>query len=140
MTYTLMEDDKLKDLFGRFNPELSSDSGFMARLQRNMDAVEFVKRQRMAVRRRNKTAVVVAALSGFVTGMICALIFPLIKDWLSAVSFSIPCVGVDPVTVDVRLISLICMALGTSVIVYNAYVLTLSKLSMKETASQYSHL
>ncbi len=41
-----MEEDKLKDIFKDFNPDLSSDSDFMSRLERSMKAVEIVKHQK----------------------------------------------------------------------------------------------
>ena len=39
-----MEEDKLKDLFVNYNPELPSDFSFMTRLKHNLDQVELVKR------------------------------------------------------------------------------------------------
>lgn len=38
-----MEDDKIKGLFEGFAPQLSSDSQFLDKLQRELDGVEFVK-------------------------------------------------------------------------------------------------
>ena len=38
------DDNKLKDLFASFEPELSSDAQFIARLERSMEAVEIIKK------------------------------------------------------------------------------------------------
>lgn len=35
-----MEDDKLKDLFSNYEPDLSSSFQFMTKLKKNMEAVE----------------------------------------------------------------------------------------------------
>ncbi len=74
-----MEDDKIKDLFAAFTPELTSDTGFMRRLERNMEAVEIVKRRNAEVRRSNRRAVVLAALTGFVCGVVLTLLMPFIS-------------------------------------------------------------
>ena len=62
----IMEEDKLKSLFAEFQPELSSDSLFMNRLERNMESVEIVKRRVEEMRARNRRAIAVAAIVGFI--------------------------------------------------------------------------
>ena len=44
----MQQDDNIKKLFEDFNPELSSRLDFMARLERNLDAVEIVKQHNSA--------------------------------------------------------------------------------------------
>lgn len=123
-----MEDDKIKNLFADFNPELSSDTQFMARLQRNLEAVEFVKQQSAIFRKRNKTAVVVAALSGFVVGVLTTLIFSAFDVWTSLVYLSLPLLTANPIAIDFRIIAIILAAAASCFTVYNTYVVTLSKL------------
>lgn len=85
-----MEDDKLKELFKSYNPKLSPGARFMARLERNMEAVEEIKRQVVARRRCNSIAVVVASLVGFVTGVLLTLVYPVVEAWIAGADFSIP--------------------------------------------------
>lgn len=80
-----MEDDKLRSLFADFQPELSSDRQFMSCLERNMESVEIVKRRMAEMRARNRRAVAVAAVVGFVVGFLFSLALPylngLVADW-----------------------------------------------------------
>lgn len=80
-----MEDDKLRSLFADFQPELSSDRQFMSCLERNMESVEIVKRRMAEMRARNRRAIAVAAVVGFVVGFVFSLALPylsgLVADW-----------------------------------------------------------
>lgn len=80
-----MEDDKLRSLFADFQPELSSDHQFMSCLERNMESVEIVKRRMSEMRARNRRAIAVAAVVGFVVGFLFSLALPylsgLVADW-----------------------------------------------------------
>lgn len=87
-----MDDKKLTELFSGFDPEISSDNLFMSRLQRSLDSVEIVKQHTEAVQRRQRRAMVWAAIAGFVAGVIMALISPYIIGWLSGLQFEMPAV------------------------------------------------
>jgi tetrahydromethanopterin S-methyltransferase subunit F len=76
-----MEDNQIKELFNAFEPELGATSPFMARLQRNMKAVEWVKQHQQDLKRRNRVAVAIAACCGFAMGVIFTLLFPVIDSW-----------------------------------------------------------
>lgn len=80
-----MEDDKLRSLFADFQPELSSDRQFMSCLMQNMESVEIVKRRMAEMRARNRRAIAVAAVVGFVVGFLFSLALPylsgLVADW-----------------------------------------------------------
>lgn len=78
-----MEEQELVDLFEKFNPELSSDANFMARLNSNLYAVECVKQKAAALQRKNKIALVVASVIGFVFGVIGTLCYPILMKCLS---------------------------------------------------------
>lgn len=97
-----------------------------------MEAVELVKQRSTAVRKRNRIAVMVAALSGFATGVLLTLLLPLIKDRVPTIDLNIPYIGLDSVAVDFQIIGWIAAALITTLTACNAYAITLSRLSLKE--------
>lgn len=131
-----MEEDRLKDLFSDFQPELPSSFQFMARLQKNMEAVEIVKQHNLALSRRNKLAVAIAALSGFAMGVILTLLFPLIGDWVSTFSISLPHLHVSSITVDYSFLAWIVMAGVCIITALNAYEIALAKLTPQDSLSQ----
>lgn len=132
-----MEDDKLRSLFNDFQPELSSSFQFMTKLQKNMDMVEILKQHDIALKRRNKLAVVIAAVSGFVMGVILTLLFPLIGNWVSTFSISLPHIHISSLTIDYSLVAWIVMAGVCIITALNAYEIALAKLTpkTKETIS-----
>ncbi len=83
------EDDKLKQLFDGFYPSMDSDRDFMARLTHALDSVEMIKERAIAQKRRNRCAVIAAAVVGFVTGVLFTLSMPFIctffEDLLSKI-------------------------------------------------------
>lgn len=95
-----MEDDKLKALFADFQPELSSDSLFMNRLERNMESVEIVKRRMEEMRARNRRAVAVAAIVGFVVGFLFSLTLPYLSDLVAGWQVTLPQESVMSVVAD----------------------------------------
>jgi hypothetical protein len=126
-----MEDDKLRNLFNDFQPELSSSSQFMTKLQKNMEMVEILKQHDIALKKRNKLAVVIAAASGFVMGVILTLLFPLIGDWVS--TFSVSLMHISNMTIDYSFVGWIVMAGACIITALNAYEIALAKLAPKET-------
>lgn len=126
-----MDEDRLKDLFSDYQPELSSSFQFMVRLQKNMEAVEIVKQHNLALRRRNKLAVAIAALSGFAMGVILTLLFPLIGDWVSTFSISLPHIHISSVTINYSCLAWIVMAGVCIITALNAYEIALAKLTQK---------
>lgn len=125
-----MEDDKLKDIFRNFQPELSSDNKFLDRLQKNMEVLEIVKRDASAARRRNVISLAVAALSGFVAGVIVTLLFPLISSRITETSFSIPLPGITEIMLNQQITGWILAAILSTFIAFNAYELTNAHLSI----------
>lgn len=126
-----MEDDKLKDLFQGFRPELTSDSLFLNKLKRNMEAVELVKQHTEALKRRNRIAVGVAALTGFIMGVILTLLYPLISETVSSFSLTISDHGILDVEIDWRIVGWIVMGVVCVLSAINAYEITLSRLTHK---------
>ena len=52
-----MDDDKLKQLFGNFNPPLSSDHEFVSRLETRLESVEMIRRHNLSIQKRNERSV-----------------------------------------------------------------------------------
>lgn len=68
------EDNELRQLLSQFNPRQGSEVEFMARLQRQMDAIDTVREYCQAERRRNRRAVIVATAAGCLTGIALTLL------------------------------------------------------------------
>lgn len=75
-----MEDDKIKEMFAAFNPELPPANDFMERLRHNMEAVEMIRRRQAQLRRQGRKAVAIASLAGFAAGMLFSMMLP----WIGA--------------------------------------------------------
>lgn len=121
-----MEDDKIKDLFGNFNPGLSDEFQFMKRLERSMDAVEIVRRQNLAMRHRSRKALCIAAIAGFAAGIIFALFMPVLWTWIQSISINIPHVATDIVSANYRVIGWVLLAAFSIVISLNTYDIVMS--------------
>jgi len=124
-----MEDDKIKQLFSGFDPELSPSSQFMIKLQRNMEIVECVKQQNMALKKRHKLAAVIAAACGFVMGIILTLLFPLVDDLILTFSISLPQLRLSALTIDCSYVGWGLMAFVSIITALNAYEIALAKLT-----------
>lgn len=79
-----MEEERLKEIFSEYDPELSSSLAFMERLDRNLNAVELIHQENDAVMKRNRLAVVIASVAGFVTGVLFTMMFPYINGLLQS--------------------------------------------------------
>ena len=78
-----MEEERLKDIFNDYDPELSSSRNFIERLERNLNAVELIHKENAKATRRNKAAVMIASIAGFLTGFIFSHILPYIEKTLA---------------------------------------------------------
>lgn len=132
-----MDDDKIRDLFRTFQPELTSECGFLSRLEDKMKAIDMVKRQIADMRRRNRIAVAVAAVSGFVVGVVLTLLMPMILDWSTTVNLSVPRLGIPEVNVDMHVVCWTLMAAVCVLTVYGSYELTVAGLSRKAESVAY---
>jgi hypothetical protein len=130
-----MEDDKLKDLFTNFQPEMSSSLQFMAKLQKDMKRVEFLKQHNLAIKRRNKLAVCIAAAVGFLMGVVLTLLFQLIGSWVSTFSISLPHLQINSITIDYSFVGWIIMAVTCIITALNAYEIALVKLTPQKSLS-----
>lgn len=120
-----MDDDKFKALFAGYNPDMQSDDEFMERLHRNLNAIESVKKNVKEAHRRNLLAVIAAAITGFVSGIVLTLCYPYISEYTNdLVSLNPTLALLQPGYIHITPFIIICLA--TTVLSYSAYDLTLS--------------
>ena len=79
----MTKDKALEDLFLAQKPQFDDNAAFMARLNRRLDAVEFVKQHQEAVIRRYRMAMVVT----FVVGLVCGGVSVM---WLLSSPLNVP--------------------------------------------------
>lgn len=128
-----MEDDKFKSLFSNFEPELSSDSLFMNKLQRNLNSVELIKQHTAEVRSRSRKAVAIAAIVGFIVGFLFSLSLPYLTDAVSNWQLTLPSESVMNVFANNFTIIAWLVIGGTSVFAaLNSYEVSISLLKPKE--------
>lgn len=124
-----MDNDNLKELFGNFNPDLSSGSDFIARLQQRMDTIEMVRQYNAELRRRNRIAVMIAALAGFIMGVVLTLLMPLIGDWIATFRLSVPGHAFN---IDLHYIAWVLLAAVSMFTALNTYEIALARLAPKD--------
>lgn len=126
-------DEKIKELFRNFEPELTASSAdFMQRLQKSMDAVEIVKQYNIALRKRNRLATAIAAFCGFAAGVVMTLLFPLIGNWVTTFDIAIPHMQIQSFTINYTYVAWIMMAAVSVITALNAYELAIARLTPKE--------
>ena len=118
-----MEDDKLKELFSEYNPQMVSDSSFMRRLDRNLEAVEMVKARNEALRRRNRVAVMIAAACGCLSGILLSVLCSFIPQWLTNITVTLP--HLPAFAFNFSYICYAAMALVSIIISVNSYEIAL---------------
>lgn len=129
-----MEDEKIKDLFEGFQPALSSEVLFMARLKRNMESVEIVKRHTEAMRKRNRIAIGVAALVGFVMGSVLTMLLPRIKSSVASFALAVPSHVLVDIHLDWQFFGWVVTAAVSILTAINAYEITIARLSRGKLA------
>lgn len=131
-----MEDDKLKSLFENFEPELSSDFQFVNKLQQNLNSVEIIKRHTAEVRARNRKAVAIAAIVGFIVGFLFSLSLPYMSEAVSNWQLTLPRESMLNTFADNFTTIAWLIIGGTSVLAaLNTYEVSLSLLKPKETSA-----
>lgn len=81
-----MEEDKLYRLFAEYEQELSPDDKFMHRLEQNLQAVELVKQRVEQMQRKNRLAIAVATITGFVLGVLSTFCYPYLTACLNGLT------------------------------------------------------
>ena len=89
-------DNDLRQLFADIKPRTGRDDLFMARLESRMDMADSVTARLDSQRRRSRMAVAAAAVTGFLAGMVTAILAPqnlaLIEQfaaWIATSAYSI---------------------------------------------------
>ena len=128
-----MEEDKIKELFCEYDPELSPSKAFIYRLERHLDAVEMIHRQNAAVMKRNRVAVIAAACAGFISGIIFTLLLPYLVE---IVVYSIETItglsGNDGFYGYPQAISWIFIGAASVFVAVNTYDISLSLLPLRD--------
>lgn len=127
----MTEDDKIRQLFREYNPEIKSDYQFIAHLKDKLDKVEIVKQHNEARYNANRRALGVAVLAGFVLGVIMTLLFPVLCSMLKSFEFPIHIPFSNELLINGRMIMLISMCAATCLISLNIYEIALSRLRSK---------
>lgn len=129
-----MEDDKFKFLFSNFEPELSSDSQFMNKLQQNLNSVEIIKQHTAEVRARSKKAVIIAAFVGFIVGFLFSLSLPYLSQAVSNWQLTLPSESVmSALANNFTTIAWLVIGVTSVLAALNTYEISLSLLKPKET-------
>ena len=105
-------DDDLAVLFGGYKPDMECEDMFMAKLERRLAAVEYVKQMQEAQLRKYKWAVLLAFVVGIVMGgSLIGVVLAMPVDAFS-VSLDIPAGGMMLVPEHLRLLLLTVLSLG----------------------------
>ena len=120
-----MDDDKLKTLFTEYNPKMKSDDLFMEQLERKLIANESVKKSVSESRKRNRLAVLAAAITGFVSGVVLTLCYPYISNITEELLAISPTLAMlRPDYIHIMPFAIICPAIA--LLSYSAYDITFS--------------
>ncbi len=126
-----MEDEKIKDIFKEFDPELSSSFQFITKLQKNMEAMEIVRQYNETQKRRNKWAVAIAGICGFAMGVIMTLLLPFITDWVASISFALSL----PPTLNFAYIVWLLVATVSVLTTVSVYEIALKSITLRQELS-----
>jgi len=134
-----MEDDKLRDLFSSFDPELTSGADFVAKLRCHLDSVEIVRRQTAELHRCNRNAVVIAACVGFIAGLLFSLAIPYIGQAMASLQLSLPQGSLFKSIADNYLI-ITWLMLGSAIVFISLNAYDVAQSLLKQRASAGSGL
>ena len=123
-----MVDENIRKLFSDYNPDVSSSPMFMHRLKKSMDAVEIVRQHQIMLKKRNRVAIVIAALCGLLTGFSLSFAFPAASLWISRIAASFPTVPLMNATIDYRFVLWVIIAGITCLVAYQSYMAAMSRL------------
>lgn len=124
-----MEDDRLKEFFEKFSPDLKPDRIFLSDLDKRIEMIEEIRKENVELRRRCRIAVSVATLCGFIAGFIFCMLLPTIEVWVGNLKSVIPQASVVYGIVENHsLLAWILIASGICLISVNAYQLSMALL------------
>lgn len=132
----MIMEDKFVTLFKNFDPELSSDRIFMSQLENRIRTVDLVRQQLEISHKKNRLAVIVAAITGFISGVISMVLYPDILDFINSLAHA--GIAASNFIADYNLaITWSCICVVCSILVYTAYDVALM-LGMKSDFLQQS--
>ena len=128
------EDARIRQLFSRFDPPMPvSPDRFMERLERSMRAVEFVKEQNRAIHRSNRTAIAIAAITGFLTGVLLTLLAPVLARLTAGIEMSLFTTdSIRSAYTVYRVVVWIIVAATSALTAVNAYEISMSRIRARE--------
>ena len=127
-----MEDENLLSLFTKFKPELSSDFQFMTQLQERLNSVELIKQHAAEERKRNKKAIAIAVLMGFIVGFIFSLSLPYLGEAVSKWQSTLPHESImNAFAVNFTIVAWFVISVTSVLAALNTYEVSLSLLKRK---------
>lgn len=81
------QDKEIKKIFDGFDPQLNDSDNFLQKLETRMDGVEFLRDSSRSTLRNYRHAILAAAVAGFASGALMALIYPRLVAWTSSISW-----------------------------------------------------
>lgn len=128
-----MDEDKLKNLFEDFKPELSSSRLFINKLDRKLNSVEMIVKHNAEVKARNRKAAVLAVTVGFVLGFLISLSLPYLRNLVNTWQLTLPGDSIYNIFAANFATFFWCIVGITSILFsLNAYELSRSLLSSKQ--------
>ena len=117
---TSASNDELAVLFDAFQPNMRDDAQFVAKLERRLEAVEYVKQMQEAQLRRYKYSVLVAFVCGIVMGVgLIGVVLSLPEDCHKQ-SWIIPVGQMEYLQEHIRMILLALLSLGVGYSIISA--------------------
>lgn len=126
-----MNDDKLKQLFDNFSPQLPSDQEFISRLESRLDSVEMIRRHNLLLQKRNRRALILASAAGFIAGIMFTLAIPYLNSLISGLAAAATSSFITgAMIVNVNIISWFlsaAMSVAVALSVYELYIHSMPK-------------
>lgn len=128
----ITDDQKLRELFGLFNPDTGSDVQFIRTLEKRLDAVELIRKHNAQVVHNMRNAAVAAACAGFICGFLFSLALPYIGVVANQIMTSVPRNSfLSVVATNYVLISWIIISILTGTLSLNTYHLYMTLVQRK---------
>lgn len=122
-------DDQLRKLFKETAPSSASDAEFMSRLLKNMEAVEGVKQHVASLHKRNRIALVAAVMAGFITGVLCTWLLPVLGNLPSMFNITLQPTRIYSITIDWRILGWLVSGALCVLAAMQTYGITLARLA-----------
>lgn len=125
-----MEDEKMRQLFADFKPALTPDAAFMNRVDASLRAVEAIRRQVAADKKRSRRAVAFAAVGGFAAGCLFSPAIPYLGStigrWLRELS---PQPAITVIADNATVLAWMAVAGVAAIVAVNTYEVAMAVMS-----------